>query len=381
MIIINAEVHTVSGEKIDNGFIDIKNGKIDSVGGNYAPRPGDDVFDACGLRVYPGFIDGHCHLGMWEDGIGLEGADGNEDTDPLTPHLQAIDAVNPMDECFRDARSAGVTAIVVGPGSTNPIGGGMLAMKTSGVRADDMALKNPAAIKMAFGENPKMTYHDKDQAPVTRMAIASLIREQLFKAKRYLEQMEKADGDSESPEYDMKCESLIPLLKGEMEAHIHAHRADDIFSAMRIAKEFGFKYTIVHCTQGAEIAEELSKESVKVLAGPLICDRSKPELKCHSPALPAILNRHGVKTAIITDHPELPVQYLALSAGLAVREGLPHDEAIKAITLYPAEISGISDRVGSIEDGKDADLVFFNDDPLLLSSKPVRVMINGEWVL
>jgi imidazolonepropionase-like amidohydrolase len=243
-----------------------------------------------------------------------------------------------------------------------------------------MVLKAPVAIKMALGENPKTVYHGKNESPSTRMATAALIREQLFKAKRYQEDLERSrtDKDADPPEYDMKCESLLPALRGETEVHFHAHRADDIYTAIRIAKEFHLNYVIVHGTEGHLIAEDLKAEHARVLSGPFFTDRCKPELKNQTPACPGILSSHGILTAIITDHPVIPIQYLPMCAALAVREGMDHEEALKAITINPAKICGLDSRIGSIERGKDADLVIFREDPLSLTAKPEMVIVGGR---
>lgn len=345
-------------------------------------QPEEETVDLEGAHVYPGFIDAHTHIGMWEDGLTFEGDDGNEETDPVQPHLRAIDAVNPMDRCFSEAVDAGITTVLTGPGSANPIGGQFAALKTFGKRVDKMIVRAPVAMKMALGENPKNVYHDKNQSPSTRMATAALIRDQLMKAKRYEEAVLRAEEDSEidPPEYDSKCEALLPVLRGEVKVHFHAHRADDIFTAMRIASEFSLDYVIVHGTEGALIADELAEEHVRVLSGPLLCDRSKPELRNLTPATPGKLSKAGVPTAIITDHPVVPIQYLPLCAALAVREGMDEEEALAAITCNPAKICGIDDRVGSLEMGKDADFVVFRSNPLLLSSKPEMVYISGKRV-
>lgn len=383
MLICHANIHTMEGRVIPDGFLRIQGTTISEAGGG-EPRkdPGEQVADLGGADVYPGFIDAHTHIGMWEDSLTFEGDDGNEETDPVTPQLRAVDAVNPLDRCFEDAAASGVTTVVTGPGSANPIGGQMLAMKTSGRRIDDMVLKAPLAIKMALGENPKTVYHGKNEAPSTRMATAALIREELFKARRYLQDLERArtDKDADPPEYNMKCEALIPALKREIEVHFHAHRADDIFTAIRIAKEFGLDYVIVHGTEGHLITEELKRENTRVLSGPFFADRSKPELKNQTPACPGVLARSGILTAIVTDHPVTPIQYLRLCAALAVREGMDHEDALKAITVNPARICGLDSRVGSIAPGKDADLAVFRGDPLSLEAKPELVFVNGKVV-
>ena len=383
MLIINAKLFPMDTSPIKNGYL-LTNGRlIQSVGSmEEAPAPDGEVIDAQGGWLFPGFIDAHTHLGMWEDGLGFEGDDGNEDTDPSTPHLRAVDAVNPMDRCFAGALEAGVTTVVTGPGSANAIGGQMVAMKTAGVRIDDMVVKAPVAIKMALGENPKTVYHGKNESPVTRMATAAIIREQLKKAQRYLEDLEASeqDEDADPPEFDAKCEALIPLLKGEIPAHFHAHRCDDIFTAMRIAEEFGLRYTIVHGTQGWRAADILAKEGADVFAGPLLCDRSKPELRDLTPASPGLLTKAGVTAAIITDHPVIPIQYLPLCAGLAVREGMDWEDAVSAITVTPARLCGIDSRVGTLAPGTDADLVLFDGDPLQLTAKPQMVVVEGRRV-
>lgn len=387
MFLTNCKIHTMEdGLVIEDGFIEIEGKTIASVGKmSDFSESCPDIINLNGAEVYPGFIDAHTHLGMWEDAIGFEGDDGNEDTDPSLPQLRAIDAVNPVDRCFGEALAAGVTAVLTGPGSSNPIAGQIAAISTYGRRIDDMILKQPAAIKFALGENPKNAYHSKNQAPVTRMATASIIREQLICARRYLDDLTRAesDPDYDKPEFDFKCESLIPLLKREIQAHFHAHRADDIFTACRIADEFGLDLVIVHGTGGYTYADILAKDNIPVLCGPLICDRSKPELAGLTPSSVGIFNRGGVRTAIVTDHPDTPAQYLTLSASLAVKNGLEHDEAIRAITINPAKICRIDDIVGSIRAGKRADLVVYEKggDPIAIGSTPSAVFVGGEKVV
>lgn len=366
---------------IPDGYVDIQGDKIIAVGAMPPPdETSGEVLDAGGAKLFPGFVDAHTHLGMWEDGLGFEGDDGNEDTDPSTPQLRAVDAVNPLDRCFEEARLAGVLTVITGPGSANPIGGQLCALKTYGRRVDDMIVRAPVAMKMALGENPKSAYHGKNQTPVTRMATAAIIREQLAHAVRYAEDMRRAEQDEEAdrPEFDSKCEALLPVVEGRLPVHFHAHRADDIFTARRIAKEFGLRYVVVHGTEAHECADLVAQEGAPVLCGPLLCDRSKPELRSLTPANPGVLRRAGADIAIITDHPVIPLQYLGVCAGLAVREGLPYDEALRAITIGPARICGIDDRVGSIRPGKDADLVLFRDDPLTIAARPALVIAGGE---
>lgn len=384
MTFINAYIYTAENEPIECGYLRIEGKNISEVGhmSEFHQMTDEDLIDITGKRIYPGFIDAHTHLGMWDDGLGFEGDDGNEDSEPVTAALRAIDAVNSFDRCFEEAYSAGVTTAVTGPGSANPIGGAMAAVKTTGGRIDKLIVKTPVSMKMALGENPKSTYHSKDETPVTRMATAKIIREALIKAKRYALDIERAneDEDFDMPEFDSDSEALLPVIKGELQVHIHAHRRDDIFTAIRIAEEFGLDYVIVHATEGYMCAEDLAECGARVFSGPLLCDRSKPELVNLTPKSAGILDKACVKSAIITDHPETPIQYLPICAGLAVREGMDYDSALKSITINPAEILGIADRVGSIKAGKDADFSIFDCDPLTLAAKPEAVYIDGKNV-
>jgi len=388
MRIENVKILTMSETgTIENGYVEIENGKIVSV----APCEGEPS----GLWLMPGFIDGHTHLGMAEDSLGFEGDDTNEMTDPVTPHLRSLDAINPMERCFSEAREGSVTCVGVAPGSANPIGGQILVIKTNGYCIDDMVVTEPAAMKLALGENPKSAYHEKNQTPETRMATAAIIRETLFKAKKYAEEKAKAeesldkiknglaepDDEIEPPAFDLKMEALIPLIEGKIPAHFHAHRADDIFTAIRISKEFNLRYSIVHCTDGSVIADKLASEKTTAFIGPNLCDRSKPELKEQSFKNPGVLSKAGVKFGLTTDHPVIPLQYLPLCASLAVKSGMDYEEAIKSITITPAQILGIDSRVGSIEAGKDADIVITDGDPLDIKTNIVKVFIDGKNVL
>lgn len=389
MIIKNVKIKTMSGKDYENGFVRF-NGKITEIGDmdDLSPMIEEEI-DGAGKTLYPGFVDAHCHLGMWSDCLSmqLEGDDGNEVTDPSTPHLRAIDSINAMDRCFADAVSAGVTSVCTGVGSANPIGGSFALIKTSGSkRVDKLIVKNPAAVKFALGENPKSTYNDRDEAPVTRMATAAIIREQLQKALRYKDDLDEyaakkgTDDEVGKPDFDAKCEALLPLFAKEnkLKAHFHCHRADDIFTAIRIAKEFELDYVLIHCTDGGIIAEELAEDDPAVILGPLFGDRGKPELAHHDISTPKTLAEHGLKFAICTDHPETPIQYLPMTAALAVRGGLSHEEALKAITINAARILGASDRIGSIKLGKDADFALFSGDPLDLTVTPDLVIVGGE---
>lgn len=381
-IIKNAAILTMdnNNSEIKNGYVMTENHVITAVGDMCdCPSCADaEIIDADGRLVTPGLVDAHSHLGMWEDGLCFEGDDGNEDTDPCTPHLRAIDAINPLERAFSEAFAAGITTVITGPGSANPIGGQLAAVKTYGKRIDDMIIKAPVGMKAAFGENPKSAYNDKNQTPITRMATASIIRESLKKAHEYSEALRKYSenpDEEEKPEYDIKCEALLPVLRGEIPLHAHAHRADDIFTAIRIAKEFGISLVLVHCTEGHLIADELKKDGCPLLLGPILTDRSKPELKNQSETTPGVMSDAGLKTAIITDHPETPEKYLPLCAAMAVKHGMTRSEALRAITINPAEICGISNRVGSIEEGKDSDIVIWDGDPLDIMSTPYRVII------
>lgn len=382
MLFYNAGIFTACSDFIKNGYVLIKDGRIIDVGPMAFCPKDDEKYDLSGLTIYPGFIDAHCHLGMWEDGLSFEGDDGNEDTDPATPHLRALDAINPADYSFKEALEAGVTAVVTGPGSANPVAGQMVAIKTYGKRVDDMVIKAPMAMKFALGENPKNTYHSKDETPSTRMATAAIIREQLKKAQRYQRDILAAEEDEETdePEIDVKSEALAEVVEGNIQSHFHAHRSDDIFTAIRLAKEFDLDLVLVHCTEGYLNAEKLAEEKARAIVGPLICTRTKPELSNERDENAAILKKAGVEVAICTDHPEVPIQYLPLSAGIAVRAGMDHDDAVRAITSVPAKILGLSDKIGSIAPGTDADIVVFKGDPLSVYETPLWVIAGGKIV-
>lgn len=385
MLLTNGYIHPVDAPEIPCGFVAFDQGRITAVGTmeELAILPDHDVYDLNGAHVCPGFIDAHCHLGLFGNAVGFEAEDGNESTDPVTPHLRALDAVNPLDRYFAEARAAGVTTVLTGPGSANPVSGQGVILKTAGRWVDEMVLTAPACIKFALGENPKTVYSDRKEGPVTRMATAALIREILFKAVEYRtkKQMSMTDPDDEGPEYDAKLEALLPLLSGEISAHIHAHRADDVATALRICREFNLKPVIVHGTEGHLISDLLAQEQVPVITGPCLTDRSKPELAGMTLENPAILSE-GTLVAICTDHPETPIQYLPLCAAMAVRGGMSEEDALAAITLNPAKILGIEDRVGSIAPGKDADLVIFKAHPFdWRNAGPEQVYLNGNPVL
>ncbi|RXA20578.1 amidohydrolase [Methanosarcina sp. MSH10X1] len=377
-IIKNAKIYTMSEAGIlENADILILDNKIIEIGTINAEA--DDIIDASGKLVFPGFIDAHSHIGIFEDSMGFEGADANEDTDPVTPHLRAIDGINPCDISFTEALSSGITATATGPGSANVIGGQFAAIKTYGTRIDNMIIKAPVAMKVAFGENPKRVYKEKNKTPATRIATAAMLREVLFKTAEYLSKKEKSAAKNEDgPEYNIKFESLIPVLKGEIPLKAHAHRADDIYTAIRIAREFNLKLTLEHVTDGYLILDELKKEKYPCIVGPNLAGRTKIELKNLSFKNPGLLSKNGIMVAIMTDHPVIPIQYLVLCAALSVKDGMDEYEALKAITINPAKILGIDDRVGSIEKGKDADIVIMNGHPFDTFSIPQIVFVDGE---
>ena len=380
IFIKNGHIYTMAGKVMENGSILIKDGKIVEVGEDLKVPENAEVIDAQGRMITPGFIDAHCHLGMFEEGIGFEGSDGNEMTDPITPQLRAIDSINPMDISFREAYEGGVTTAVTGPGSANVIGGTFAALKTYGHRVDDMVIKDPVAMKIAFGENPKRVYNGQKKSPMTRMATASLLRETLFKAQSYMNKKENED-ETKRPDYDMKMEAMLPVLKREIPVKAHAHRADDIFTALRIAKEFNIDITLDHCTEGHLIAEDLAKEGKTAIVGPSFGSRSKFELQNKTFETPKVLIEAGVKVAITTDSPVIPLQYLSLCAGLAHKAGLDEMEALKAITINAAEIVGLEGRIGSIEAGKDADIVIFDGNPIKdIDYKTYMTIIDGKVV-
>jgi len=362
LLIKNGYIKPMVGQDIPNGCVLIgDDGKIVAVGADLTAPAGSQEIDAAGRLVTPGCVEAHCHIGLHNEAMRWEGMDYNEACDPITPHMRAIDSINPMDEALDLALEGGVTTACTGPGSANVVGGTFVAIKLVGNRVDNMIVKDPIAMKCAFGENPKGCYGQAGKKSlITRMAVAALLRELLFKTKRYMEDKEA----SKNPGFDMKLEAMIPVLKGEIPLKAHAHRADDIFTAIRVAKEFGVKLTLDHCTDGALIADELAKEGLCAFVGPSLGSKSKIELKNKSFETPAVLHKAGIKVSIITDAPVIPQQYLPMCAGMAVSSGLPYEEGWKAITINPAESIGISDRVGSLETGKDGDVVIWNGDPL-----------------
>lgn len=368
-------------ERIEEGTVLIEDGKIKAVGRDLPIPKGAEVMDAAGKYVIPGLIDAHCHTGVHHDGVGEVESDVNERTDPVTPHLRAVDAIHPEDMAFADLRRAGVTTINTGPGSANLVGGQTAIVKTFGRTVEEMLVRAPAAMKMALGENPKRVYGEQKKTPSTRLGNAGLLREWLAKAQSYLEKKEYAQSKGEPFEVDLRLSALAQVLRGELPVHWHAHRADDIMTALRIADEFGIqRIVLIHATEGYKIADILAQRGIPCVVGPILFSRTKFELRGMDPKNPVILSRAGVKVAIQTDQMSA-VKYILFDAALAVREGMEEEEALKAITLYPAEILGIADRVGSIAPGKDADLVVLSAHPFDVAKSRVElVLILGEVV-
>lgn len=390
LLIKNGKILTMAGTKHESGYILIDEGKIIKTGDNVYELDKNliegrdiDVINAQNRYVLPGLIDPHCHIGLWEDSVGFEGEDGNEMTDPITPHLRAIDGVYHADRSFVEARENGITTVVTGPGSANVIGGQFAALKTYGRRIEEMILKEPVAMKVAFGENPKTVYNEKRQMPMTRMATAAMLRENLMKAKEYKQLLDDYNSnkeDNDKPDFDMKMEALVKVINREIPLKAHAHRADDILTAIRIAKEFDVNLSVEHCTEGHLIKDILVEEGISAIVGPMLTDRSKIELRNQSLKTPGELANAGVMVAIMTDHPCVPIQYLSLCAAMAVREGMSEEDALKAITINAARITGIDGRVGSLEVGKDADIAIFDGYPLELKSRVVTTIIDGKVV-
>ena len=380
MLLKNATIYdSVHAEPLQ-GDLAIREGKIAAVGGEIAPLPGEEVLDVTGRRVYPGLVEAHCHLGLDNYGMGFEGHDYNEMGDIVAAHLRAIDSFNPQDKAVAMALAGGVTTVGAGHGSANVLGGTFIAVKTWGSCVDDMIVRDPVAMKCAFGENPKRCYKDKGNC--ARMTTAAKLREMLFKAREYMERKEAAGEDVlKRPAFDMKMEALIPVLKGEIPLKAHAHRADDICTAIRIAKEFGVKLTLEHCTEGHMIVDEVLRSGAPVAVGPTLTHAGKIEVENRTFATPGILAKAGCQVSIITDSPVIPQQYLPLCAGLAVKAGMDPFAALQAITINPAKHLGIADRVGSLEVGKDGDVVVTDGDIMVSDTKVLAVYVNGNKVV
>lgn len=363
---------------IERGYVRIKGKVIEEVGNMSSLAPSDDeqILDVKGAWVLPGIIEAHCHIGITEEKWGIIGDDCNEGTNPITPTLRAIDAVNPMDPAFHDAIAAGITSVMVGPGSSNVVGGQFVFMKTQGRCIDEMIVKNPAAMKVAFGENPKTAYGDKDQLPSTRMGIGALLRETLYKARQYVQDKENGKLQNE----DFQMEPWVPVFSREIPLKAHAHRADDILTAIRIATEFGLDITIDHGTESHLIADEIKASGFPVIVGPELTSRSKIEVKNMNLRTNKVLSEAGILFAITTDHPVTMLQYLPICAGIAVKHGLSVEDGLKAITINAARICRVDDRVGSLKKGKDADIAIFTGNPMEVFTKTLYTIINGQVV-
>lgn len=376
-MIRNGRVETMAGTVLQKGDVLCRNGKIERIAPQIVlPKDADvQVIDASGCLVLPGLIEAHCHVGITEEKKGMEGDDCNENVEPVTPWLRALDAVNTMDAAFDDAVRAGITSVMAGPGSSNVVGGQFVFLKTKGRCIDALILRAPAAMKIAFGENPKVNFSGLGKSPVTRMAIAGLLRKELFRAKRYCE---KRREDRVEPDFEL--EPWVPVFAHEIPLKAHVHRVDDIFTAIRIAREFGLDMTLDHCSEGHLVADRIAEAGFPAIVGPDLSCRSKIEIQNVDFKTVGILHRAGVQTAVCTDHPVSTIQSLPLCAGLAVKAGLPMEAGLAAITCNPARICGVFDRVGSLEAGKDADIAIFDGNPMEVFTKTKYTIIDGEIV-
>ena len=374
LLIQNGLLHTMESEKPREADLLIRDGKIAKIAASIHIEKDMQVFDASGLHVYPGLIDAHSHIGIAQEKTTSQGDDTNEGTTPVTPCMRAIDAINPMDSAFHTAIATGITGVMVGPGSANPIGGQFAFIKTDGRRIDDMIVLAPAAIKIAFGENPMTNYGPNGNMPSTRMGIASLIREELFKAQQYFA------NEQEGQQKDFTLECYRDLFAGKIPLKAHVHRADDIFTAIRIAKEFGLGLTLDHCTEGHLIAEAIAESGYPAIVGPTLASRSKDEVAQSDFKTPGILKRAGVQVALTTDHPVSRIQQLPLCAALAAKEGWDEYEALRAITIDAAKICRVDHRVGSLKAGKDADLIICDGSPLDIRTTVKVTFIEGRQV-
>lgn len=383
LVIINGKIKTMEDRDYEDGYVRIEQGRISAVGDMrecdrnlLKSRKDIQVIDAKGNLVMPGIIEAHCHMGITEEKKGMEGDDCNENVDPITPYLRVIDAINPMDAAFHDALQAGITSAMIGPGSANVVGGQFAFLKTHGRCIDRMIVKAPAAMKVAFGENPKVNYSGQGNSPATRMAIAAMLREELTKAKEY--QKKRQSNPEEISDFRYEC--WLPVLKGEIPIKAHAHRADDILTAVRIAKEFGLRMTIDHCSEGHLIMEELKAAGFPAIVGPDMASRNKIEVKNMAFKTAGLLSQNGILTAITTDHPVSMIQFLPICAGLAVKAGMDKEEGLKAITINAARICNVADRVGSLVVGKDADIVIFDGNPMEVFTRNLCTIVDGKIV-
>lgn len=376
LAITNARVVPIESEPF-TGTVVVEDGRIAALGADVAAPDGAEVVDARGRWLLPGLIDAHVHLGVWEEGEGWAGQDTNEMTDPVMAAARAIDAINPREQGFDDALSGGITSVNINPGSGNPIGGLTVAVKTYGRYVDEMVLRSPSGLKAALGENPKRVYGDQKKTPSTRLGVALTLRKAFTEARNY---KEKAARSEDPVEGHLVNQALVQVLAREIPWRQHCHRADDIATAIRIAEEFGYQLVLDHGTESYLIADLVAEKGIPVLYGPLIVSRSKVEVRERTPRAPGILDRAGVKVSIITDHPVVPIEHLITQVALSVKEGMDRDAALRAVTINPAEVMGVADRVGSLAVGKDADLALWSGDPLELASRVLRVWIDGREV-
>lgn len=383
MYIVNGTIYTMDQHNtvIKQGAIRIQDGILVEIGQiAVTPSEGEEIIDARGGWILPGLVEAHCHIGIQEEKKGMEGNDCNETVNPVTPWLRAVDAINPMDAAFGDAVRAGITCVQVGPGSSNVVGGQFVVMKTFGRRMEDMLVKAPSAMKIAFGENPKVNYSGQNMSPSTRMAIAALLREELFRARAYCEKRSRAMESGEPFEQEFRMECWVPVFAGEVPLKAHVHRVDDIFTAIRIAREFGLDMTLDHCSEGHIVAKELAAEGYPAIVGPDFASRSKIEVQNAAFKTAGILYEAGVQVAVTTDHPVSLIQSLPLCAGLAVKAGLPFMAGLRAITIEAARISGVGQRLGSLEPGKDGDISIFTTNPMEIMAETLYTIIGGEVV-
>lgn len=377
LAITAGHVVPVAGEPFD-GTILVTDGTITALGPDIEVPADAEVLDASGQWVLPGFLDAHTHLGVDEAAEGWAGQDTNEKTDPVTAQVRALDAINPAELGFADALSGGVTTVGVNPGSANVVGGLCVAIHTHGRTVDEMVLRSPVGVKSALGENPKRVYGEQKKLPSTRLGTAAVLRQAFVDAQNYRAKRAAAGDDFDGR--DLKLETLAAVLDGELPWRQHCHRADDIATALRVADEFGYRLVIDHGTEAHLIADLIAARGVPVLIGPLMTSRSKVELRNRSLANPGLLADAGVEISIITDHPVVPVHFLVHQATLAIKEGLARDVALRALTINPAKVLGVDDRVGSLEVGKLADVVLWSGDPLDVMQRALRVFIAGEQV-
>ena len=383
MYIVNGTIYTMDSQNtiIEKGAIRIQDGILVDIGDiPVEPEMDEEVIDAEGGWILTGVVEAHCHIGIQEEKKGMEGNDCNETVNPITPWLRAVDAINPMDAAFKDAVRAGVTCVQVGPGSANVVGGQVLVMKTFGRCIDQMVIKMPSAMKVAFGENPKVNYSGQNQSPATRMAIAGMLRQELHDAQAYCTKRNNALEQGDAFETDFSKECWVPVFSGEIPLKAHVHRADDIFTAIRVAKEYGLKLTLDHCSEGHLIAEELAVAGCPAIVGPDFASRNKIEVQNAAFKTAGILHKAGVQVAITTDHPVSLIQSLPLCAGMAVKAGLPFMAGLRAITIDAARIAGVAERVGSLEIGKDADVSIFRSNPMEILTETLYTIIGGKVI-